>query len=234
MKKLFIALVFVATGLVANAQLFIGGNIGFSSSNGSEEYITTIGNESETEIDYFDRVSDFVIAPTIGFMTSDAIGFGATIGFAKGTIKHCTDPAKVEFNNKESISAFTIAPFFRYVFGDFGKIKLYADAKLPLEFSSVKTQHEDEDKIVEEKGPKGFGIGFYIQPAFTYQFNEHISFNAELGLLSLGYSHVKTSHSIEEEIYGETYREEASIKENEFGFGVNTRVPVQFGFVYTF
>lgn len=230
MKKLFIALVFVATGLVANAQLFVGGNIGFGSSNGSSEEIATIGGTTESELDYAPRISNFVIAPTVGFMASDVVGFGATIGWQNEVTKECTNVEEKEFDAKTAFSTFTFAPFFRYVFGDFGKIKLYADAKLPLEFGSSKVQYKDEETLVKEKGPKGFGIGFYIQPAFTYELNEHISFNAELGLLSLGWYHSKMSYTEEDD----DYKFEAVGKTNEFGLNVNNRVPVQFGFVYTF
>ena len=238
MKKLFIALVFVATGLVANAQLFVGGNIGFSSSNGNQEITTTttFGNQQDTDINitYDNRVSTFTIAPTVGYMMPDVMGFGATIGFTKKTEKTCTNAEKKEFNDKNMESTFAFTPFFRYVFGDFGKIKLYADAKLPLEFGSSKSKYEvtnnNKTEIKEDKGPKEFGIGFYIQPAFTYQFNEHISFNAELGLLSLGFQHNK--NTAKEEL--DHFESSTVDKDNEFGFGVNTRVPVQFGFVYTF
>lgn len=238
MKKLFIALVFVATGLVANAQFFVGGNIGFNSTNGNNENteITTFGDKQDTDITttYDNRKSTFSIKPTVGYMMSDVIGFGATIGFEKETVKTCTNVTKKEFNNKSMKSTFDFTPFFRYVFGDFGKIKLYADAKLPLKFGSEKVKYEvtnnDKTEIKKDKGPKEFGIGFYIQPAFTYQFNDHISFNAELGLLSLGFDHTKRTEKIE----NENYESKNVEKDNKFGFGVNTRVPVQFGFVYTF
>lgn len=241
MKKLFIALVFVATGLVANAQLFVGGSIGFSHGAGySEETITVNGvvEPDYGDLGYKPRTTTFSIAPTVGMMFSDRMGFGATIGYKQEITKTCTDVEKKEFDDKIGLSEFDFTPFFRYVFGDFGKIKLYADAKLPLAFASSKSVYkdieEDEEITVKEKGPKGFGIGFYIQPAFTYQFNEHISFNAELGLLSLGWYQTKLTAVEEEEILGEEIKAEYIEKDSEFGFGINGRVPVEFGFVYTF
>lgn len=231
MKKLLFTLAFVATVVAAQAQLFVAGSIGFDKTSGNSEFITTIGNEvQDPVIDYADRTTSFVIAPAVGYMFSDVMGFGATIGYETSTLKSCTDVEKKEFGNKYNVQTFGIQPFFRYVFGDFGNIKLYADAKLPIAFHTEKATYKDEDTTIEEKGPKGFGIGLYVVPAFTYQFNEHISINAELGLLSLGWSQVKNSYTEE---YGEVLTEGWE-KENEFGVGVNTRVPVQFGFVYTF
>lgn len=241
MKKLLIALVFVATGLVANAQFFVGGGIGFSHGAGYAEETFTINgivDEDEGDLEYNPRTTTFSFAPTVGMMFSDKMGFGATIGFKQETTKSCTDVKKEEFDDKLGVSEFAFTPFFRYVFGDFGKIKLYADAKLPLAFASSKMTYKDieDDKevIVKEKGPKGFEVGFYIQPAFTYQFNEHISFNAELGLLSLGWYQTKLSYVEEEEFLGDEYKAEYVEKDSEFGFGINGRVPVEFGFVYTF
>ena len=241
MKRFLIVLVFVATGLVANAQLFVGGSIGFSHGAGySEETITVNGvvEPDYGDLGYNPRTTTFSIAPTVGMMFSDRMGFGASIGYKQDITKTCTDVEKKEFDDKIGLSEFDFTPFFRYVFGDFGKIKLYADAKLPLAFASSKMVYkdieDDEEITVKEKGPKGFGIGFYIQPAFTYQFNEHISFNAELGLLSLGWYQTKLSYVEEEEILGEEIKAEYIEKDSEFGFGINGRVPVEFGFVYTF
>lgn len=230
MKKFLIMLVFVAAGLVANAQLFIGGGLGASFSGGNAENSYTVGDLTETQVDYSDKYSEFVISPTVGYMMSDNMGFGLNIGYANTIEKSCTDVEKKEFDEKTAISGFSFSPFFRYIFGDFGKIKLYADAKVPMAFLSTKGTYKEENTVVKEKGPKGFEIGFCIQPAFTYQFNEHISFNAELGLLSLGWSHTKVSMTDE----GEDWSSKSVQKSNEFGIGVNTRVPVQFGFVYTF
>lgn len=230
MKKLLIALAFVAAGLVANAQLFVGGSLsaGFTAGNSEESFTTN--NVTETEIDYANRISSFMIAPTVGYMISDVMGFGATIGYSTSVTKSCTDVAKKEFGNKGIYSDFAIAPFFRYVFGDFGNVKLYADAELPIAFGSSKSIYKDKDTTLEEKGPKTFEIGFHVVPSISYEFNDNISINAELGLLSLGWSQTKVSYSGEYDgVTTEGYE-----KLNEFGFGVNTRVPVSIGFIYTF
>ena len=241
MKRFLIVLVFVATGLVANAQLFVGGSIGFSHGAGYSEETITVNGVVEPDyggLGYNPRTTTFSIAPTVGMMFSDRMGFGATIGYKQDITKTCTDVEKKEFDDKIGLSEFDFTPFFRYVFGDFGKIKLYADAKIPLAFGNNKHVYEKVvgEELVEEKGtseyPKVFEFGFYIQPAFTYQFNEHISFNAELGLLSLGWKQTKESYVEEDTVIKNT--REGVEKNSEFGFGINGRVPVEFGFVYTF
>ena len=242
MKRFLIVLVFVATGLVANAQFFVGGSIGFSHGAGYSEETSTlhtgmdpVPNETYS---YSPRTTTFSIAPTVGMMFSDNMGFGATIGYKQDITKECTNDEKKEFNSIIGYSEFAFTPFFRYVFGDFGKIKLYADAKIPLAFGNNKHVYEKVvgEELVEEKGtseyPKIFEFGFYIQPAFTYQFNEHISFNAQLGLLTLGWKQTKESYVEEDAVIKNT--KEGVDKNNEFGFGINGRVPVEFGFVYTF
>lgn len=236
MKKFLIVFVLVATGLVANAQFFVGGNIGFSSMSGKSEVTTTFDNKSETVLSYESKISNFEILPVVGYMFSDVIGFGATVGFVREATKVPTDPMKKEYNDVTKTSGFAFAPFFRYIFANFANIQLYADAKLPIVFGSEKRVYEQDDKTIEEKGtldhPKTFEIGFEIVPSIAYKFNDHISVNAELGLLSLGWNQIKRSYYQEDEITSTTT--EGWNKTNVFGLGVNSRVPFSLGFVYTF
>lgn len=234
MKKILFVLVFVTMAVASQAQLFVGGYLGFNRTGGNSEITTVAGNTTVIETDYSPRVSNFDIRPMVGYMMSDAIGFGVTVGYESTTTKECTNVENKEFNEKTTDSGFGFAPFFRYVFGDFEKIKLYADAKLPLVFGSRKYEHFVGDNLVKDKGPKLFEIGFNIVPSFSYQFNDHVSFNAELGLLSLGWNQKKVSTSNEYELGGVTVTEDSYNKTSNFGIGVNNRVPVQFGLIYTF
>ena len=146
MKKFLIVFVLVATGLVANAQFFVGGNIGFSSMSGKSEVTTTFDNKSETVLSYESKISNFEILPVVGYMFSDVIGFGATVGFVREATKVPTDPMKKEYNDVTKTSGFAFAPFFRYIFANFANIQLYADAKLPIVFGSEKRVYEQDDK----------------------------------------------------------------------------------------
>lgn len=234
MKKTLFVLVFVTMAVASQAQLFVGGYLGFNRTGGNSEITTVTGNKTIIDTDYSPRVSNLDIRPMVGYMMSDAIGFGVVVGYENTTTKECTNTENKEFNEKTTDSGFGFAPFFRYVFGDFGKIKLYADAKLPLVFGSRKYEHIVGCNLVKDKGPKLFEIGFNIVPSFSYQLNDHISFNAELGLLSLGWNQKKVSTSNEYESGGVTVTEDSYNKTNNFGIGVNNRVPVQFGLIYTF
>lgn len=234
MKKLLFVLVFVTMAVASQAQLFVGGHLGFNHTGGNSEITTVTGNTTVIDTDYSPRVSNLDIRPMVGYMMSDVIGFGVTVGYESTTTKECTNVENKEFDTKTTDSGFGFAPFFRYVFGDFGKIKLYADAKLPLVFGSRKYEHIVGCNLVKDKGPKLFEIGFNIVPSFSYQLNDHISFNAELGLLSLGWNQRKVSTSNEYEVGGVTITEDSYNKTNNFGIGVNNHIPVQFGLIYTF
>lgn len=235
MKKFLIVLVFLSAAFVGRAQLFVGGSLGASFSGGkSNEVVVSemFPDLNQDNVSYGARTSSFVFSPTVGFMASDKIGFGLNLTYSTDIEKECTNDALKDFNDKDVVSTFGFSPFFRFVFADFGKFKLYADAKLPFEFLGVRNVYEENNQKVKEKGPKGFDMAFYIQPAFTYQFNEHISFNAEVGLLSLGYSFNKLTYEYTEDYTETTYSDIHT--SSYFGLGVNQRVPVQFGFVYTF
>lgn len=63
MKKILFTLVFVATAIVASAQIYVGGNIGYWNNNNSD-------------------VKTFKIAPEFGFNLDEKISIGSTIEYS--------------------------------------------------------------------------------------------------------------------------------------------------------
>lgn len=206
MKKFLLVLVFVALGLVSNAQLFVAGSISANYSGGETVY-------ASHTIEYSPKSGGFSVIPAVGYMIpGKSYGFGLGLGYAYSSVK---DSMAKDFTN-----TFDFGPFFRYAYARFDKITLYFDAKMPIGFSQEKTKIGN----VTHGGDKSFSIGGRLIPGLTYKFNNHILFTTEIGLLSINYNHTKTTSSTGNEV----------VKKDDFKLGANTRQIASFGFVYLF
>ena len=116
MKKLFIAVVAAFIGFSANAQLYVGGNIGFTSNSDA-------GRTSVT------------ILPEVGYSLDDNMSVGAVLGFQNYAVK-----------DSYSSSDVILKPYFRYTFLELGPVKLFADAQLQLDFSTYTPAVGDASK----------------------------------------------------------------------------------------
>ncbi len=206
MKKFLLVLVFVALGLVSNAQLFVAGSVSANHSSSKKVYVNH-------ETDYNPRYNGFSIAPAVGYMIpGKSYGFGLGLGYAYSSEKKDL--------SKDFTNTFDFGPFFRYAYAKFDKITLYVDAKMPV---SVAKSKEKLGSVTYD-GDKSFSIGGRLIPGLTYKFNNHILFTTEIGLLSINYNHTKTTSSTGNVI----------VKTDDFKLGANTRQIASFGFVYLF
>ncbi len=207
MKKFLLVLVFVALGLVSNAQLFVAGSASANHSSSKKVYVNH-------ETDYNPRYNGFSIAPAVGYMIpGKSYGFGLGLGYAYSSEKKDL--------SKDFTNTFDFGPFFRYAYAKFDKITLYVDAKMPISVAQAKIKVGDAVAI---DGDKSFSIGGRLIPGLTYKFNNHILFTTEIGLLSINYNHTKTTSSTGNVI----------VKTDDFKLGANTRQIASFGFVYLF
>ena len=205
MKKFLLVLVFVALGLVSNAQLFVAGSISANHSSSKTVYVNY-------ETDYYPIHNGFSVTPAFGYMIpGKTYGFGLGLGYAYSSVK--------EGLCKDFTNTFDFGPFFRYAYARFDKITLYVDAKMPISISQANTKIGD----VVNEGNNTFAIGGRLIPGLTYKFNSHVLFTTEIGLLSINYNHTKTTPPIG----GVT-------KSDDFKLGANTRQIASFGFVYLF
>jgi len=106
MKKIFaIALVAMMT-MTANAQVYVGGGIGFETSSQD-------GN-SETY---------FKIMPEIGYNLNENWAIGIAVGY--GESKTTINQGGIKMTDK--VKAFEVAPYARYTFAKFDKVNLFVD-----------------------------------------------------------------------------------------------------------
>ena len=222
MKKLFITVAFVAAAMFAQAQLFVGGNIGFTTQSGTSK---VEGNGVTVEQDA-PKAFTFEFGPSVCFMFNDNMGVGIDLGFnfTKETEKDYDDEVTLTYTTKTTELAF--APYFRYVFAEVDNFKFYADAKISYSTSKPKVTVEGDGMSVSMDGAKTTKFGIGVVPGMAYMLTDNISMNCQLNILSLGYKTTKVTN----EGNGVT----ATDKTNEFGLGINNATPITIGFFYTF
>lgn len=205
-KVLFTLAVVLGMATAAQAQLVIGGGVGF---NGGTNKTTLNGNwGDQAKFSNF----GFTIAPTIAYDINDNMEVGATLSFtysestnfAQITNVSGTEATKSAKDNVNSDFSWSINPYFRYRLFDvkgFGfwlqakaelgtslesKTKYYAygnDSYLPNRSQAVADAMNEPRPGHKYSRFNGAG---YIQPVLTYGINEHWIIYSELDLLSVG------------------------------------------------
>ncbi len=165
MKKIIFTLALVSFAMMSQAQIFVGGQVGFDSEKVKDDY----------------KNSTLTIAPTIGYQFSEKFAAGVRINFSS------YKEVDFKFQNDDDLitktSAFGAELFAQYTFLSFGKFSVYADASVGFISGKQKgelgSQKEDMAKIS--------GFGFDVIPVLAYNLTEKITLLANLNFLGLGF-----------------------------------------------
>jgi hypothetical protein len=194
MKKIFMTLATVAVAATMNAQVYLGGSLGFNF--GSETRERAYGNYL---YDVKTKTLDFEILPEIGYKISDKMAIGAQIGvkYEKTTDPYywATGNAVYSYDLTNKSFKFVFKPYFRYTFVEWDKVSLFADAQFGLAFGKD-TYEEGIDytnNILQYTTTdyKSSESSFAIVPGIAYQASEKISIVAKLGN-GFGYWYTKS------------------------------------------
>ncbi len=162
MKKIMMTLAAVCVAATMNAQVYVGGAVGFQT--------TSQDGNSET---YFQLV------PEVGYNLDEnwAVGIAFGYGQSKTKVKEELDGGTATISAK--IKAFKISPYARYTFAKFDKVNLFLDG-------AVDYEHTDfaGTKI------NAFGVG--IKPGVAVNLNDKLSFVAHAGFLGYQYEKADT------------------------------------------
>lgn len=240
MKKVILTLAAVALMGVANAQLFVGADLGFSMNKGNRTVTTTTsGSSSELSAD-LPKTIDFGIYPKIGYQLNDRMSFGAIFGFGLNKTTDFTADDILKENYEYSVKAprWEVCPFFRYNVFNFGAFTMFAELQVPIYGQSGTEEEKYHDKVQNIDvtntldAPKTFGFGVQIVPGLSYNLNEHFSFDLYCNLIALGFRTEKVT--VTRENGGVT--NEGVDKTTDFGLGINSlpNSSLQIGFNYKF
>ena len=187
MKKLFITLALAAATFVgANAQFFVGGNVGFALQSENTGGTFSIPGTNLTNTGDFTDWSLFV-NPRVGYSLDEKMSVGAYISLGYEQAK-LDNPAPI---GEVKAGAFTwgVAPFFRYNVVSFGKFGIAAEAKLGVGGAVYNI------KDVDAK-PTEFNFGIGVTPYLTYGLNDHWELETGLNFLTLGYSFSQLDYDV--------------------------------------
>lgn len=171
MKKLFLMAAMMVATLAANAQVYVGGGINFSSSKPA--YVKVDGVSEP------DATTKFGILPEVGYKLDDKLSVGIALGYEhskQGDVK---------------TNGFSIAPYARYTFVKWNNIGLFGEAQFAY---SNKKETESVDmgdgKTMDvDKKSNGWSLG--VRPGISIDLNEKLTFITKFGWL--GYKSEKPS-----------------------------------------
>jgi hypothetical protein len=169
---------------VSNAQLWIGGNVGFSTQ--SETAKTKDDSfKQNLEDENGDPLPSMKInfTPKIGFNLNDVMCVGVGLNLATETYKAFDGTADNKVLNKTALNTIGIAPFFRYTFVEFGDFSVFGEAVVNFDLTSVKYKPEEGDNT---KGPKIMDLGLDIRPVVAYAISDRITLTADINIFNLG------------------------------------------------
>ncbi|PWN67304.1 MULTISPECIES: outer membrane beta-barrel protein [Chryseobacterium] len=218
MKKILLAGAVALFGL-SNAQIakgttYVSGQLGYSQNE---------NNNNDT------KVESFKVLPTVGYFVNTNLAVGLGVGYKNDKTTVTTDGALAGSSfvneNKNTTSAFVVAPFVRkyWTLGD--KLYIFGQLEVPMEFGQFKSEKEStvttgSTTTTSSTSDKSnyTSIGVNIKPGLDYFLNKNWSIEATFG--EFGYNTNKLNV-------------DGAKRVNDYKFGLNLS-SVTFGVKYVF
>lgn len=155
MKKLFLTLAVAFASLAANAQLYVGGEVGAWRNSDANH-------------------TSFDLKPEIGYQLSDKWDLGIGIGFSHNYVGEGEDH---EGNTllKNKVNSFEVNPYARWSFVKFGPVRMFLDMTAGVSTYKVKVNDKSGDAQV------GWRVG--VQPGVAVGLCKNLDFIAHVGFL---------------------------------------------------
>ncbi|MCM1079476.1 MAG: porin family protein [Bacteroidales bacterium] len=194
MKKIFMIAVMAVAALSANAQIWVGGNLGFNTQKATVKVDNVSVDNTSTS---------FSIAPEIGYNLNDDWAVAVRLGY-----EH--NPSFAMSIGDESFSgrtnSFEINPYVRYKVVKTGKFYAFIDGGLAFGTTHVNGTSDYMDNI------NAFRIGF--NPGVAYNVTPKVTLVAHIGDLSYTTAWTKVKDG----------REEAKISSNAFNLNLTNSI----------
>jgi hypothetical protein len=169
-SRVFLIVLFSFFYVSLNAQVFVGGNFGLSTSGGSTYNGTTTT----------DKTSGFssVLSPKAGIFLSEKLAVGAALDFTYNRSKTSGDPATIS-----RASTIGLTPFLRYYAVTWNKFSVFGQGNIGLSFSGSTVKVGD----TSTEGPKTTSFHINAFPGLAYNVSDKLSLETTLNILSFGY-----------------------------------------------
>jgi len=197
MKKVFLAVLFASMMAVsANAQLFVGGSIGFDIDASKNTSGTTVSNNPLTV--------SFDFSPKVGYYLSSAFGVGVITHFGLGlTNNRRDDPTKYTSIN------WGFGPFMRYTVLSRGDFSVLVEGGAGV-YGELSKSTRGSTTI---KDPSTFGFDISAMPILSYSLTNRVNLEVSSNLLRLGFGVESEKSGAGDSLSKDT--------NTYFGFGIN-------------
>ena len=183
----------VAFAFTANAQFFVGGNLGLHRDANGAVYDGKTWGEKDVNF-------DFTFAPKVGYQFNDVFQVGAKFLWnheeALGYVALSNTPGnanydKVNYKENNYINMFGFGIFARCNVYNAGSLTVFCEADLSMLFGTWKNSTTFVDGTgadINVDGNKATAFGVGITPGLNYAFNDHFSMDLYLDLLGISYT----------------------------------------------
>ena len=207
MKKIFMTLAAAVIAVSANAQIWVGGEVGFTS---DKTTVKTNGNSvSQT-------TNNFTLAPEVGYNLNENWAIALKVQFAhnedNGVIKSMIQDAGFNTGAKVMTNAFSVNPYARYTFLKAGNFSAFVDGGVSYGLIHVSSMSQVMNNINS--------LGVAINPGVTYAVSPNDSLVAHIGDLSYNAMWTKAKN--------------ADVKVNNGKFNIGIWNAISFGAYYNF
>lgn len=200
MKKVILTIALAAFTFAANAQFIIGGNVGFNTTGGTDNFEANTVAAYDVPLTQTNRLT---IAPTISYVINDNMQAGLGISYTLNTTKTFNAASYVLGNEdwqKDRSNTFTIAPYFRYYFANAGDFNFFCEVQAAFSITPRDNTHNYDNTvtpIVDEDvagATQTTSIGLSIVPGVNYRISEHFSADIYIDLARIGFTHTSTKN----------------------------------------
>lgn len=154
-----------------NAQVFIGGNFGFNTTN----HKSGDGNKTSNY--------SFNLSPSVGKFLSEKFAIGAALD-----ISLSGNTAGVNPENTSNSSSLGGSLFLRYYAIKWDKFSVFVQGNIGLAFSNSISKVDGSTT----DGPKNTELYLSVYPGLSYDISDKLSLQTSLNILSLGYNYTTT------------------------------------------
>lgn len=154
-----------------NAQVFIGGGIGFSSTTDEKENLNVLADKSSSMV--------FTFSPNVGGFVSENLALGIELNFSNFKTENGIDS---EFITKQS--SIGINPYLRYYAWRLNKFSVFFQGNIGAEFSKSSI---DRGNTISD-GPKVTKYYVSVFPGLSYDLSDKLLLETSINFLSFGYS----------------------------------------------
>ena len=210
LKLSLVTLFIFAFTSLTQAQLYVGGNLGFNTLSTSSTVGTTTTKGGSS--------SSLTLSPEVGYFLSDNLAVGVGVSFNSNSI---TTPITSTTSSVSLNTTFMINPYARYFFYKSGSFSAFAEGSVG--YGSMMS--ENTLGTTTTKNPSTSIISVAVAPGIAYDLSDKFSLIAKLGNVGFQSSTVTTTNTI-----GTTTTTSTS---NSSNFGLNVGLSgFTFGAIY--